>query len=193
MSVKKIKTNDSQIGSDSKDSQKLNYTYVYTDGACKNNQNQKIAIAGVGVWFGKDDPRNLSESLDGKVQTNNRAELMALIRAIEIMFNTEHVKTRNETKRERDERDPSEILILCTDSQYCKNGIEKWINGWKKNGWKTANKKPVKNKDLWLRLDCLRNDKPIEFKWVEGHAGITGNEEADKLAVSGCYKKNNTN
>ena len=157
----------------------MSEVHVYTDGACKGNQFKKGAIAGVGVWFGKNDDRNVSERLAGAIQTNNRAELTALIRAIEI-----HFQVQNEISK----RIKFSPLVLHTDSQYCKNGIESWIINWKKNGWKTASKKPVKNKDLWMRLDELRNDRDIRFEWVEGHTGVHGNEEADKLAVAGCSK-----
>jgi ribonuclease HI len=153
--------------------------HVYTDGACSDNQNRKKAIGGIGVWFGKDDERNVSERLKGPLQTNNRAELVALIRAIEIHFQIYHPLS---------DKMLFNPLVLHTDSQYCKDGIEKWIGNWKKNGWVTANKKPVKNKDLWIRLDELRQSKNIRFEWVKGHAGIEGNDEADKLATSGCLK-----
>lgn len=160
--------------------------HVYTDGACSNNQNKKLAIAGVGVWFGDDDERNVSEKLEGEIQTNNRAELTALIRAIEVFFTPKNKKQKVE---ETDETVKIvKHLILHTDSQYCKDGIEKWIVNWKKNGWKTSNKKPVKNKDLWEQLDRLREEHPIKFEWVRGHSKVPGNEKADKLAVKGCTK-----
>lgn len=176
--------------------------HVYTDGACQGNHLRKGAIGGVGVWFGKNDPRNLSERLAGDVQTNNRAELTALIKAIEIYYadgdtnGDANSETKDEspdetsnTSAKKQKLDKSTyVLVLHTDSQYCKNGIESWIKGWKKNGWKTANKKPVKNQDLWMRLDELQQAKSVRFEWVAGHAGIEGNEEADRLATAGCSK-----
>jgi ribonuclease HI len=157
--------------------------HVYTDGACKGNQFKKGAIAGVGVWFGKDDDRNVSERLAGDTQTNNRAELTALIRAIEVYYGDEEAVTRETSKKQKLTQ-----LVLHTDSKYCKDGIESWIKNWKKNGWKTASRKPVKNKDLWMRLDSLIELRSVKFEWVAGHAGIEGNEQADHLAVAGCSK-----
>ena len=76
-------------------------------------------------------------------------------------------------------------MVLWTDSNYVKNGISKWINGWKRNGWKTADKKPVKNMELWQRLDAARGRHAIEWKWIKGHAGHAENERADELAREG--------
>ena len=81
-------------------------------------------------------------------------------------------------------KNPSKIIIT-TDSTYVKNGITEWIHNWKLKGWKTANKKPVKNKQLWQELDVLTNNHQIEWKWVKGHAGHAGNERADELANEG--------
>ena len=83
-------------------------------------------------------------------------------------------------------------IIITTDSQYVKNGINQWIINWKKNGWKTASKKPVKNKDLWVELDSLVQNKKIEWKWVRGHSGHPENEKADQLAneaIENSYDK----
>ena len=99
--------------------------------------------------------------------TNNRMELTAVIRALEAL------------KR------PSRVR-LHTDSQYVQLGISKWIHGWKKNGWRTAEKKPVKNAELWKRLDELAAQHDIEWIWVRGHAGHNGNERADELANLGA-------
>jgi len=98
--------------------------------------------------------------------TNNRMELQAVISALNLL------------KR------PCEI-ILHTDSQYVKNGISTWIHGWKKNGWKTADKKPVKNADLWLALDEAQRQHKIDWRWVKGHSGHEFNERADQLANRG--------
>jgi ribonuclease HI len=95
--------------------------------------------------------------------TNNRMELMAAIRSLEILS-----------------RDCS--IILTTDSQYVRQGITEWMDGWKKRGWKTAAKKPVKNKDLWQRLDEAVQKHNVDWQWVKGHSGHEGNEHADDLA-----------
>lgn len=134
---------------------------AWTDGACSGNP-------GPGGWgvvlrYGTIE----KELCGGEGQTtNNRMELMAAIQALEAM------------KR------PVE-LHLHTDSQYVKNGITQWIHGWKKNGWKTAAKDPVKNEDLWRRLDELVGRHKVQFHWVKGHAGHAENERADALAREG--------
>ncbi len=134
---------------------------IYTDGACKGNP-------GVGGWGVLMQSGARSRELYGgePATTNNRMELMAVIRALEAL------------KR------PSGVR-LHTDSQYVQLGISKWIHGWKKNGWKTADKKPVKNADLWRELDELAARHDIEWLWVKGHAGHDGNERADELANLG--------
>ena len=98
--------------------------------------------------------------------TNNRMELLAAIHALEAL-----------------ER-PSEITIV-TDSAYVKNGVTGWIHGWKRNGWRTANKKPVKNVELWQRLDAAQARHTVTWEWVKGHAGHPENERADELARAG--------
>lgn len=98
--------------------------------------------------------------------TNNRMELMAAISALEAL-------TR-----------PSTIVIV-TDSNYVKNGVTQWIHGWKRNGWKTADKKPVKNVELWQRLDAAQATHSVEWRWIKGHAGHAENERADELARAG--------
>ncbi len=98
--------------------------------------------------------------------TNNRMELMAAISALEAL-------TR-----------PTEITIT-TDSAYVKNGVGGWIHGWKRNGWKTADRKPVKNVDLWQRLDAAQARHSVSWKWIKGHAGHPENERADELARAG--------
>ncbi|HHI80861.1 MAG TPA: ribonuclease HI [Planctomycetes bacterium] len=134
---------------------------IWTDGACKGNPGP----GGWGAllcWKGKEKELCGGESLT----TNNRMELMAAIRALEAL------------KR------PCRV-ILHTDSQYLRGGITQWIHGWKARGWKTAGKKPVKNQDLWERLDALIQKHEIEWRWVKGHAGDEGNERADALANKG--------
>ena len=157
-----------------------NIVIAWTDGACQGNHLRRGAKAGVGVWFGHNDKRNVSEPLEGTLQTNNRAELTGMIRAIE--------KTFENAKNGNDDKNGNKDLVVRTDSMYCKNGIEKWIINWKKNGWKNARKKPVKNKDLWMRLDELRNKYSVRFEWVKAHSGIEGNEYADQFAVDGINK-----
>ncbi|MEK7876138.1 MAG: ribonuclease HI [Pseudomonadota bacterium] len=134
---------------------------VYTDGACKGNP-------GVGGWgvllrYGV----RARELCGGEAHTtNNRMELTAVIRALEALKRQCRVK-------------------LHTDSKYVQQGITAWIHDWKKRGWKTAAKKPVKNEDLWRQLDALACEHEIEWIWVRGHAGHDGNERADELANRG--------
>jgi len=136
--------------------------YLYTDGACKGNP-------GPGGWgvlmrYG----RHEKELFGGEAQTtNNRMELSAVIEGLAAL-------TR-----------PCRVVI-CTDSQYVKNGMEKWIHGWKRNGWKPAAKQPVKNAELWQRLDELAAQHQIEWQWVRGHTGHPENERADELANRGA-------
>lgn len=134
---------------------------IYTDGACSGNPGP----GGWGVILMSGQHR---KELKGgeRETTNNRMELTAAIKALEAL------------KR------PSKVA-LYTDSQYVKNGIDGWIHGWKKNGWKTADRKPVKNVELWQQLDEARLRHEIEWKWVRGHAGHPENERADELAREG--------
>jgi ribonuclease HI len=134
---------------------------IYTDGACSGNP-------GPGGWgailsFGDREKELMGGGLH---TTNNRMELMAAISAFEAL------------KR------PCAI-DLHTDSEYLKNGITSWIKGWKKNGWRTADKKPVKNIDLWQRLDAALGRHEVHWHWVKGHAGHPMNERADRLARDG--------
>ena len=132
--------------------------YIYTDGACRGNP-------GPGGWGAILEYREHKKEINGAslLTTNNIMELTAVIKSLELI------------KR------PSSIIIT-TDSTYVKNGITEWINNWKVKGWKTANKKPVKNKDLWQQLDKLTENHKITWKWVRGHTGHAGNERADELA-----------
>ena len=131
---------------------------IYTDGACSGNP-------GPGGWGAILTYRDSCKEISGgeAVTTNNRMELMAAISALEALTRPSRVE-------------------LHTDSAYLKDGITKWIHGWKRNGWKTADKKPVKNAELWQRLDDARNRHEIEWRWVKGHAGHAENERADELA-----------
>ena len=134
---------------------------IYTDGACKGNPGP----GGWGAILQKDGKEK--ELFGGEPQTtNNRMELMAVIRALETL------------------KPPCEVAVY-TDSQYVKNGIETWIGTWKKNGWKTSDRKPVKNADLWLELDKLAHQHDIAWHWVKGHADTEGNHRADALANRG--------
>jgi ribonuclease HI len=134
---------------------------VYTDGACKGNPGP----GGWGAflqWGGHE-----KELFGGEPQTtNNRMELMAVIQAL------------GSLKR----RCP---VAIYTDSEYVKNGITTWIHGWKTRGWRTADKKPVKNVDLWQRLDQAVAEHQVSWHWVRGHTGDPGNERADALANRG--------
>ena len=132
---------------------------VYTDGACSGNP----GIGGWGVVILKKDEEAIFLNGGENNTTNNRMELIAAINSIT------YFKDRQK-------------LELYTDSKYIKDGIEKWIHNWKLNGWKTANKKPVKNKDLWLKLDYEINKHSIVWNWVKGHANNEYNEKADELA-----------
>jgi ribonuclease HI len=135
---------------------------IYTDGACKGNPGP----GGWGAWLRS--AGHEKELWGGAPQTtNNRMELIAVIEALTAL------------KR------PSRV-ILHTDSAYVKNGITTWIHGWKAKGWLTADRKPVKNVDLWQRLDALRAQHQVDWRWVKGHAGDPGNERADALANRGA-------
>jgi ribonuclease HI len=139
---------------------------AYTDGACSGNPGP----GGWGVLLqARDGPDVVKErELSGGAAstTNNQMELMAAITALETLGR------------------PSTITIV-TDSQYVKNGVTGWIFGWKKNGWKTAARKPVKNVELWQRLDAAQARHQVTWEWVKGHAGHPENERADALARDG--------
>ena len=134
---------------------------IYTDGACSGNP-------GPGGWGAILRYHGHERELSGfePSTTNNRMELMAAIRALEAL------------------RRPAKVS-LHTDSLYLLNGITKWVEGWQRNGWKTAAKKPVKNDDLWRRLTEAMRPHDVSWVWVRGHAGDPGNERADALARRG--------
>ena len=131
---------------------------IYTDGACRGNP-------GPGGWAALLSFAGREKELAGAeaLTTNNRMELTAVIRALEALKRP--VRAR-----------------VYTDSEYVRRGILDWMSGWKARGWRTADRKPVKNQDLWLRLDELAANHSIEWHWVPGHAGVPGNERVDRLA-----------
>ncbi len=131
---------------------------VFTDGACSGNP-------GPGGWGAILRYGGTEKELSGgePATTNNRMEMMAAIAALEALKRPSRVK-------------------LHTDSQYVKNGITQWIHNWKRSGWKTADKKPVKNVELWQRLEAALHTHKVEWVWVKGHAGHAENERADELA-----------
>ena len=133
---------------------------IYTDGGCSGNP-------GPGGWaFVVSENGEIREYRSGGDQstTNNKMELTAVINALE------YAKANGE-------RD----VVILTDSQYVKNGITVWIHSWKKNGWRTSSKAPVKNVEYWVTLDKLNDELNVDWQWVKGHAGIAGNEECDRL------------
>ena len=134
---------------------------IYTDGACSGNP-------GPGGWGALVERGGASEALSGgeALTTNNRMELIAAIEALAAV-------------------PAGSKVVLYTDSQYVKGGITGWIHGWKRNGWRTSARKPVKNEDLWRRLDEAIGRHTVEWRWVKGHAGHPGNERADELARQG--------
>ena len=134
---------------------------IYTDGACSGNPGP----GGWGAIILSEEKNETNISGKEKSTTNNRMELMAPIMALR--------KIKKASK-----------IIIYTDSIYLKNGITTWIKKWEKNGWKSANKKPVKNKDLWVTLNKLSKGHVIDWKWVKAHAGNKYNEIADKLATA---------
>ncbi|WP_375257092.1 ribonuclease HI [Citreimonas sp.] len=139
---------------------------AYTDGACSGNPGPggwgAVLQAKDGVTIVKERELKGGEA----ATTNNRMELMAAINALESLAR------------------PTTITIV-TDSAYVKNGVTGWIHGWKRNGWKTAAKKPVKNVELWQRLDAAQATHDVTWQWVKGHAGHPENERADALARAG--------
>ena len=134
---------------------------VFTDGACSGNP-------GPGGWGAILAWGEREKTLHGgePQTTNNRMELMAAIMALEALTRPCAVE-------------------LHTDSQYLRGGVTQWIHGWKRNGWRTADKKPVKNEDLWRRLDAATQRHTIDWRWIKGHAGHEMNERADELARKG--------
>ena len=137
---------------------------IFTDGACSGNP-------GPGGWGAILRKGTVEKELFGgeKLTTNNRMEMMAVIQALRAL------------------KQPVQARVH-TDSQYVQKGISEWIHGWKRRGWKTANREPVKNEDLWRELDNLAARHTIEWIWVKGHAGHAENERADALANRGLHE-----
>lgn len=140
---------------------KISEVEIYADGACKGNPGP----GGWGAWISY---AGREKELFGgeRLTTNNRMELTAVIRALEALNRSCHAK-------------------VFTDSVYVQKGISEWITGWKARNWRTADKKPVKNDDLWRVLDVLAQQHTVQWIWVKGHAGNAGNERADMLANRG--------
>lgn len=137
----------------------MKHIEIYVDGACRGNPGP----GGWGVLLIAGEHR---KELSGSEQrtTNNRMELLAAIRGLEAL------------------KKPGSTARVYTDSQYVIKGISGWVAAWKQRGWKTADKKPVKNQDLWERLDALAEQHELEWHWVRGHSGVAGNERVDQLA-----------
>jgi ribonuclease HI len=134
---------------------------IYADGACRGNPGP----GGWGAWLKSGEHEK--EIFGGdKLTTNNKMELTAVIQALAALERRCNV-------------------VVYTDSSYVKDGITKWIHGWKTRGWQTADKKPVKNIELWQRLDALNASHQVQWRWVKGHSGDPGNERADRLANRG--------
>ena len=146
-----------------------NIDTVWTDGGAYHNGHPDAA-AGIGVYWGPNDPRNVAAPLHGSLHTNQRAELSAALRAI---TDTAHYKTTNRG------------LLVYTDSEYTINCCTKWLKGWKSNGWKSSKGGAVMNQDLIKALDAAMQGRRVFFKHVAAHTGIDGNENADRLATKG--------
>jgi ribonuclease HI len=137
---------------------------IYTDGGCSGNP-------GPGGWafvmrlVAHDDAREILDSGGEATTTNNRMELRAVIASL----------------AEAERRAPGLPVVVNTDSQYVKNGITTWIASWKRNGWRTSDKKPVKNRELWEELDAVTTRVKPRFLWVKGHAGVEDNERCDEM------------
>ena len=140
---------------------------IYTDGACSGNP-------GPGGWGVVMYHGNRTKELSGgdPSTTNNRMEMQAVIEALKAIKPGFGGKT-----------------VLFSDSTYVLKGLQEWLPGWKRRGWKTAAKKPVKNADLWRELDALNQERDVDWRWVKGHAGDVGNERADELATSAVPRR----
>jgi ribonuclease HI len=149
---------------------------IYTDGACPSNGTLQ-GRAGIGVFFGIDDPRNISSRLPGRHQTNQRAEIFAVLKALESLNMTPPTSLN---------------VIILTDSDYVVKALTVWSAKWEKEGWKTAKRGEVVSKDLFKRardmiVTLREKGVQIQFRHVPGHSGVWGNEQADSLAVRGAW------
>ncbi|XP_034755282.1 ribonuclease H1 [Etheostoma cragini] len=142
---------------------------VYTDGCCSNN-GQKGARAGIGVYWGHNHPLNVADRLEGR-QTNQRAEIQAACRALELA-------KENDIKK----------LVLYTDSKFTINGVTSWVKNWKLNGWRLKSGGEITNKEDFVKLDRLNAELEVVWMHIPGHAGYRGNEEADRLSREGAVK-----
>jgi len=158
---------------------------VYVDGACTSN-GRNNAVSGYGVWFGDGDERNVSEFVANEAQTNNRAELRAMIHALDIFL--------KEAESEQNKKNLKRVVIY-SDSNLVVQGANEWRHSWKKLGWR-RNTGELLNADLWMLLDTrliqLRAIRAVEIKWIKAHCGIYGNEMADQLAVMAAQRNANT-
>ena len=136
---------------------------VYTDGACKGNP----GIGGWGVYI-KTSAYEKDLYGSSRETTNNQMEMQAALEALKYL------------------KDKNDLIELYTDSNYLRQGITEWIHKWKKNNWRTAARKPVANRELWIQISDLNEKMDVEWHWVKGHAGDPGNERADQLANLGA-------
>lgn len=152
----------------------MNSVIIYTDGGCRGNP-------GPGGWAYILKTSKIEKSRSGgdTYTTNNKMELTAVIKSLEAIL--------------KDPKLVKETIDLHTDSQYVKNGITSWINNWIRNGWRTAAKKPVKNKELWMELKEVSDKLNINWKWVRGHAGDPLNEACDSMVKEEMMKIMNSN
>ncbi|KAL4254703.1 Ribonuclease H, partial [Abortiporus biennis] len=160
-----------RVNSASATSERPGWDVVYSDGACKGN-GKTGSVAGIGVWWSDQDPRNIKERCPG-AQTNNRAELIAIARVLETAPKI------------------TKPLLIKTDSQYSMNCFKQWIHNWKNKNWKNSKGEAVKNAELIRYIDALLGERAmgrqkVEMEYVQGHVGIPGNEGADGLANEGC-------
>ena len=156
----------------------MNPIQIYTDGACTGNGTSE-AKAGVGVYFGLNNPNNISVPLEGDLQTNNRAELTAFVFALGYIAQYTESSTQ--------------AFEIISDSIYCVKGYTEWLDGWVARGWKKSDGKPVKNEDLWRCVHYLKQKIEqrqfiLYITWTKGHSDSEGNIAADALAVQGARK-----
>jgi ribonuclease HI len=147
---------------------------VYTDGGCSGNPGPggwAYVILGPAKEGGSAPEIRAEESGGEPATTNNRMELLAVISALK----------KAKLLLGRENNNSIAKIIVYTDSQYVQKGITQWIENWKRNAWKTSNKQPVKNRDLWLELDSVRRNLPLDWRWVRGHAGHEYNERCDAM------------